>query len=262
MENKSQTLFLVLAAFFITNALLAELIGVKIFSFESTFGLPALGFGFLGYVLDLNFSAGVILWPAVFITTDIINEYFGKAGVRKISFVTVGCIIFAFAAIAIVRWLSPAEFWVQIGLQSSPGGDFDINYAFDKIFGQSLGIIVGSLIAFLIGQFLDVAVFQRLRKLTGEKAVWLRATGSTLVSQLVDSFVVLFVAFYILSPKGFSWELSQVFSVGTLNYIYKFIVAIALTPVIYIAHSLIDRYLGTEQAEKIKAKAASSTFIT
>ncbi len=65
------------------------------------------------------------------------------------------------------------------------------------IFRQGLWIIIGSMVAFLIGQVLDVLVFHRIKKITGEKRIWLRATGSTLVSQLVDSFVVLFIAFYV-----------------------------------------------------------------
>jgi hypothetical protein len=255
MISKKHYLFLVLSALFITNALLAELIGVKIFSLESTLGLGPASINIFGSLLSFNLSAGVILWPAVFITTDIINEYFGKRGVKAISYVTVGCIVFAFAAIAIVRWLSPAEFWLEIGASASPNGDFDINFAFGKIYGQSLGIIVGSLVAFLVGQLLDVAVFQRLKRLTGERMVWLRATGSTLVSQLVDSFVVLLIAFYILAPDGQQWEISQVISVGTLNYIYKFIVAIALTPLIYLAHHLIDKYLGHKKATEMKNAA-------
>ncbi len=90
--------------------------------------------------------------------------------------------------------------------------------------------------------------------------IWLRATGSTLVSQLIDSFVVLAIAFYILAPAESRWDFSQVLSVGSLNYIYKFIVAIALTPLIYLGHYLIDKYLGPEDAEKIKEQASSSTL--
>jgi uncharacterized integral membrane protein (TIGR00697 family) len=254
MENKKQTLFIILAAFFITNALLAEMIGVKIFSLESTLGLSPANLDIFGYLLSFDLSSGVILWPAVFLTTDIINEYFGYKGVRKISFITVGCIIFAFLAIAAVRALEPAQFWLDIGRQGSPGGDFDIDYAFGRIYGQSLGIIVGSIVAFLIGQLLDVYVFQRLKKLTGEKLIWLRATGSTLFSQSIDSFVVLAIAFYFLAPSGQQWDPLQVVSVGTLNYIYKFSIAIMLTPLIYLAHFIIDKYLG-DDAQRIKDEA-------
>ncbi len=260
MANKKQTLFVVLAAIFLTNAILAELIGVKIFSMETTLGLEPANINLLGYTLDFNLTAGVMIWPVVFITTDIINEYFGKKGVKKISFIAIGCISYAFLMIFLVTKLSPADFWLDVNNVDAEGNYFNMDFAFNKIYTQGLGIIVGSIIAFLIGQLLDVVIFQKLRKITGEKMIWLRATGSTLISQLIDSFVVLVIAFFILAPEGSRWELSQVLSVGSINYIYKFIIAILLTPAIYLGHYLIDQYLGKEEAEKIKQEAATSSF--
>lgn len=253
-------LFIILTAIFLTNAILAELIGVKIFSIESTLGLAPANINILGYSLDFNLTAGVMIWPVVFITTDIINEYFGKKGVKKISFIAIGCISYAFLMIFLVTMLSPADFWLEVNNKDAEGNYFNMNFAFNKIYTQGLGIIIGSIVAFLIGQLLDVVVFQKLRKMTGEKMVWLRATGSTLISQLVDSFVVLAIAFYILAPEGSRWQFSQVISVGSINYIYKFIVAILLTPAIYVGHYLIDQYLGKEQAKKIKLEASNSSF--
>ncbi len=253
--SKKQKLFILLTGVFLTNALLAELIGVKIFSGESTLGLNPAQIPLFGEsTLDFNLTAGVILWPVVFITTDIINEYFGKKGVKRISYLTVGCISFAFLAITVITALPPAQFWLDVNSATPSGESFDINYAFNKVYRQGAGIIVGSLVAFLIGQLLDVIVFQKLKRITGEKKIWLRATGSTLVSQLVDSFVVLFIAFYFLAPADSRWSVEQVTSVGIINYIYKFAIAILLTPVIYLAHYVIDRYLGSE-AELIKEKA-------
>jgi uncharacterized integral membrane protein (TIGR00697 family) len=126
--------------------------------------------------------------------------------------------------------------------------------AFAQIFGQGLWIILGSLVAFLIGQLLDVAVFHKLKSITGEKKIWLRATGSTLVSQFVDSFVVLIIAFKL----GADWSWALVLAVGFTNFFYKFFVAVVLTPVIYLAHNLIDRYLGKELADKMKNEASES----
>jgi uncharacterized integral membrane protein (TIGR00697 family) len=135
-----------------------------------------------------------------------------------------------------------------------PSGDqFDINYAFKTIFRQGLGIILGSLTAFLIGQLIDVFVFQKLRAATGSRMIWLRATGSTLVSQFIDSFVVLGIAFYVFG----NWSLSQIVAVGLINYIYKFSVAVLLTPVLYVAHEAIDRYLGKDMVEKMTKDASS-----
>src|SRR5690606_31340256 len=113
------------------------------------------------------------------------------------------------------------------------------------------GIILGSLIAFLMGQLIDVYIFQKLRKFTGGKMIWLRATGSTLVSQLIDSFVVLGIAFYIFG----NWTIEQVVAVGIINYLYKFIVAVLLTPLIYLGRGLIDRYLGKEFSERMTREA-------
>ncbi|MEO9804371.1 MAG: queuosine precursor transporter [Reichenbachiella sp.] len=258
--NKKTNLFLVLAGIFITSALLAEIVGVKIFSAEKTVGIESAQIKlFSDYILDFNLTAGVILWPIVFLTTDIINEYFGKTGVKKISFLTAGLISFAFLVIYIITILPPADFWMGIYKTDPDGNAFNIDYAFKAIFRQGLGIIIGSLIAFLIGQLLDVFVFQKLRKWTGSKMIWLRATGSTLISQFIDSFVVLFIAFYLLAPDHTQWPFSQVLAVGTINYIYKFAVAILLTPLIYLGHHLIDGYLGKENAELLTAEAAESS---
>lgn len=260
MKGKRQQLFVILASIFLTNAILAELIGIKIFSGEATLGLPPANIPLFGdFVLDFNLTAGVIIWPVVFLTTDIINEYFGKKGVRKISLIAVGCISYVFVVIYLITRLVPAEFWLDVNSTDASGNPFDINYAFNVIFRQGSGIIIGSLVAFLIGQLLDVFIFQKLRKYTGAKMIWLRATGSTLISQLIDSFVVLGIAFYILAPEGSRWSLEQLASVGTINYIYKFVVAIALTPLIYLAHNLIDRYLGRELSEEMQRNAAEGS---
>lgn len=258
--DKKTNLFIVLAGIFITNALVAELIGTKIFSLEASLGFPPAQINLLGdWVLDFNLTAGVILWPAVFITTDIINEYFGKEGVKRISYLTVIFISFAFIVINIITSLAPAQFWLDVNNKTDTGAYFDMNFAFNKVFLQGASIIIGSLVAFLVGQLLDVFVFHKLRKITGPKMLWLRATGSTLVSQLIDSFVVLFIAFYFLAPKEAQWSVSQVVSVGIINYIYKFIIALSLTPLLYIAHYLIDTYLGKEKSGQLMDEAADAS---
>jgi hypothetical protein len=121
--------------------------------------------------------------------------------------------------------------------------------AFNAIFGQGMRIIIGSLVAFFVSQLVDVAVFHKIKKLTGEKKVWLRATGSTLVSQLVDSYIVLFIAF----AGVFSWQ--QILAIGVVNYFYKAFMAIVLTPVIYLAEHRIEKYLGKDVTKKMKLAA-------
>ena len=111
----------------------------------------------------------------------------------------------------------------------------------------------------VLGQILDVVSFHRIKKITGEKAIWLRATGSTLISQLVDSFLVLFIAFYIgprvSSNQGAPWSLKLVLSICVGNYIYKFVIAIIMTPVIYWVHNWIEKYLGHDTAAAMKTAA-------
>jgi queuosine precursor transporter len=241
-NHKKNNLLLLLFGIFLTNAILAELIGVKIFSFEAALGMPPANIKLLDNLfLDFNLTAGVIIWPVVFVTTDVINEYFGKKAVKKISLLAAGLIAFSFLVISAVNYLPPAKFWLDVNNVDPSGNPFDINFAFAKVYQQGMGIIIGSLVAFVIGQLLDATIFQYLRRLTGNKQVWLRATGSTLVSQLLDSFLVLGIAFYIFGD----WSLNQVISVGIINYTYKFLMAIFLTPVIYLAHFVIDFYLGT-----------------
>jgi len=250
-QSKSTRLFLFLGFFFLTNALIAEFVGVKIFSLEQSLGLEPFAFSLLGESgLAFNLTAGVLLWPFVFVMTDLINEYFGKKVVKFLSYLTVGMILYAFAMIYFSIHLPPAGFWP--GSQSAHGVP-DLDRAFGAIFGQGLWIIAGSMVAFLIGQLLDVTVFQFVRRLTGDKALWLRATGSTLVSQLVDSFVVLFIAFYL----GAGWSLPLVLAVGLVNYAYKFSMAVLMTPLIYLAHARIDTYLGLELSEQMRAEASS-----
>lgn len=253
LGNRSTKLFIVLAGFFIANALIAEVIGVKIFSLEDTLGVPRAQVPLFGGEFSFHLTAGVLLWPVVFVMTDIINEYYGPRGVRFLSFLAVGLIVFSFVVYNAAIALKPSEYFTI-------GNDIaDANNAYRGIFGQGLWIIIGSMIAFLVSQFLDVLIFHRIKKATGEKSIWLRATGSTLVSQLIDSFVVLFIAFYvgkrIQTGQGDPWSLQQVLITGTGNYMYKFVVALLMTPVIYAVHILIEKYLGKEQASLMKQQA-------
>ena len=254
MNDKKSRLLLVLTGIFIVNALLAEIIGVKIFSLEALLGTGGAGLRVFGSdPLDFNLTAGVIIWPVVFVTTDIINEYFGPSGVRRVSWLTAGLILYAFLVITLVTRLPPAAFWLDLNSKDGAGNPLNINLAFSAIFRQGLGIIAGSLTAFLIGQLIDASVFSWLRRRTGERHIWLRATGSTLVSQLIDSFVVLWIAFHLFG----NWPLTLVVQVATINYLYKVVAALVLTPVLYVAHGLIDRYLGAGLAHALEATAAA-----
>ena len=251
LRARSTRLFVGLAAFFVGNAIVAEFVGVKIFALESTLGLPPFGWNLFGQQGSLSFTAGVLIWPIVFIMTDVINEYFGRRGVRFISFAAAAMITYAFVFAYAAIHLAPAEWWVGV---NADRGVPDMQAAYDTVFGQGLWTIGGSLVAFLIGQLIDVAIFHRIRNATGERWIWLRATASTAVSQLIDSFVVLYIAF-VLGPQ--QWPISLFLAVGTVNYCYKMAMAVLLSPLIYVVRARIERYLGHAEAARLKAEAAA-----
>ena len=213
-----------MAGIFITNALVAELIGGKLI-----------------HIGPFIMSIGIIPWPIVFLTTDLINEYYGKAGVRKLSLITASLISYAFVILLIAIKIPAAA-----GI--SPVSDSQ----FYAVFGQSLWIIVGSIIAFLTSQYIDVFIFWFLRNKTGVKMIWLRTTGSTIVSQLVDSFLILGIAFWL--PGKMTTE--NFINAAFTGYVFKLIIAILLTPLIYLGHSLINKYLAKEEAYEIIHKSA------
>lgn len=249
LKDRATKLFVIFAAFFVANALIAECIGGKIFSLEKVFGIAPFNFTIFGQTgIAFNLTCGVLLWPLEFVMTDIVNEYYGPKAVKRISYIAVGLISYAFLMFYLSIGLPPADFWYGSGIAI---GIPDMSKAYNGIFGQGMWIIVGSLIAFLVSQIVDVTIFHKIKKVTGEKKVWLRATGSTLVSQLIDSFIVLFIAFKI--GRDWSWQL--VLAICLVNYIYKFTVAILLTPLIYFAERKIDAYLGKEKSIAMKREA-------
>ncbi|MBW0178418.1 queuosine precursor transporter [Sediminibacterium sp.] len=249
LKDKPTKLFISIAAFFVANALIAECIGGKIFSLEKIFGWEPADMTIFGQTgLSFNLTCGVLLWPLEFVITDIVNEYYGPKAVKRISYTAVVLISYAFIMFYAAMNIPPADFWIS---SRQAEGIPNMQDAFGGIFGQGMWIILGSLTAFLVSQIVDVTVFHQIKKRTGQKWVWLRATGSTFVSQLVDSFIVLFIAFKI--GNGWSWKL--VLAICVVNYLYKFTMAILLTPVIYLAEKQIDRYLGEETARKMKLQA-------
>jgi len=251
LNDRAARLLVVLAGFFVCNALIAEFIGVKVFSLEDTLGLAPFNWRLFGQEGSLSFTAGVLVWPIVFIMTDVINEYYGRKGVRFLSFLTVALILYAFLFAYLAIALAPAGWWAKVAVDA---GVPDLQVAFAYVYGQGLWTIAGSVIAFLIGQLIDVTVFRHIRRRTGERFIWLRATGSTAISQLVDSYVVLYIAF-VIGPQ--QWPESLFLAVGTVNYCYKLAAAILLIPLIYACRTAIEAYLGAEAASRLKAAAAT-----
>lgn len=252
VDSRATRLFVVLACFLIGDAIIAEFVGVKIFALEKTLDIDEFNWNLFGQQGSLSFTAGVLLWPIVFVVTDIINEYFGPRGVRFVSFLAVGLISYAFLAAYLAITLAPAEWWVGVNAER---GVPNMQAAFANVFGQGMWTIVGSITAFLVGQLIDVTVFHAIRRRTGERFVWARATGSTLVSQGFDSFIVLYIAF-VLGPQ--KWSIELFLAVGTVNYAYKALMALLMTPVIYLTRRLIRNYLGTEGARALQLAASRS----
>ena len=213
-QRRKDIIYVVLAGIFITNALVAELIGGKLI-----------------HVGNTVMSLGILPWPIVFITTDLINEYFGEKGVKKLSFITAGLIAYTF-------------FLLLIGLQipAVKGDGLITDEQFTAVFGQSMWIIVGSITAFLVSQLIDVTIFHFVKNRTGKKMIWLRSTGSTVISQFFDSFIVLGIAFWLPGKID-----TKMFVASALTgYTVKLLIAVGLTPFIYLGHYLIEKYLAKD----------------
>lgn len=220
--SRRDLLFLTLGGFFLTNAILGEVTGGKLFVAPGSKGLVDGG---------VALSIGVLMWPVVFITTDLVNEYFGEAGVRRLTWLGLAMISYAFLVLRLALWL-PFE---------TPPFGVPLD-AFEKVVSTSTWMIVGSLLAFVSSQILDLTLFQAFKARTGSSMLWLRATGSTAVSQLVDSYVVAIVGFVVPGQA----TLGQVVPLAGANYLYKLSIAILITPLLYLAHAAIDRWLAGE----------------
>lgn len=217
LPSRRDTVFLVLAGIFFTNAILGELIGGKLFHAG-------------GYLI----SVGVLPWPVVFITTDLINEYFGPRAVRRLTLLAIVLILYAFLVL-----------YAAMEITASPVSPVD-DSSFRKVFGQSMWIIIGSVSAFAISQLVDALVFVFARAQTQGKLLWLRAVGSTVVSQLIDTFVINTIAFW-LPGKLTS---NQVLELSITNYGYKFLVAVATLPFIYLGHGVVTKYINSPHERK------------
>ena len=212
-QRRKDIVYVILAGIFITNAIVAELTGGKLID---VFGVPM--------------SIGILPWPIVFITTDLINEYFGEKGVKKLSLITAGLIVYTFIILF---------FAIRI---PSTGISSVSTEQFTAVFGQSQLIIVGSIAAFLVSQLIDVSIFHFVKNRTGNKMIWLRSTGSTVISQLFDSFIVLGIAFYL---PGIMDAKTYIIS-GFTGYSVKLVIAVLMTPMIYLGHYLIKKYLAKD----------------
>ena len=221
-------LYLWLAAIYITSLVLANIIGVKLFTFP-------LELGPLG-TLSVEHTMGMLPFPITFLLTDLINEYYGKRGARRVVYVALAMAAFAWVMIWISRKVPTLE-----GIPGTATSE-----AFENVFGAASLMYIASLIAFLCGSLLDIFLFGFFKRLTNGRMVWLRATGSTIISQLFDSFVVTFVFFLFIpvlrggEPAAVGW----IFGTALTGYILKFVLAVLVTPLIYVGRWIIREWFG------------------
>jgi uncharacterized integral membrane protein (TIGR00697 family) len=223
-NQRRQWLFVFLAGLFVTNAVTAELISNKLIEIPVSFDLGDLKFGPFVTIV------GVIPWPVVFILTDLLNEFYGEKAVRRLSWITSILIAYCFIIVSIALSLPAKEI---------PGSTLATDAEFSKVFGQAQMVIIGSIAAFLFSQLLDATLFQWIKRKTGNRYIWLRSTGSTVISQMVVTIAVLYIGFVLPGAISFG----DFLSIAPTNYFLKLLIAISLTPLIYLGHYLVKKYL-------------------
>ena len=224
-NERRQWLFIVLVGLFITSAVTAELISNKLIEIPLIFSFGDQEIG------PFTTIVGVIPWPIVFILTDLMNEFYGEKAVRRVSWITAALITYCFIIVSLA---------LNFPAKEIPGSNLATDVEFTKVFGQAQMVIVGSIAAFLLSQLLDATLFHWIKRKTGNKYIWLRSTGSTIISQFFDTLVVLYIGFVL--PGNLS--MTDFWNVAPTNYILKLLIAISLTPLIYLGHYLVKRYLN------------------
>lgn len=224
MNGRRQWLFVFLAGLFVTNAITAELISNKLIEIPISFSINGNKIGPFVTIV------GVIPWPVVFIITDLLNEFYGEKAVRRISWITAILIAYCFIIVSIA---------LQLPAKEILGSSLATNAEFGKVFGQAQAVIIGSIAAFLLSQIMDATLFHWIKRKTGNRYIWLRSTGSTVISQMVDTIVVLYIGFVLTGAI----TMNDFFNIAPTNYLLKLGIAILLTPVIYLGHYLVRKYL-------------------
>lgn len=224
-----QKVYLWLTGLFVACLLIADVIGVKLFEIP----LP---FEIFGYK-SVEHSCGMLTFPITFILGDVINEYYGKAAAKQTVYIGLAMSILTFTVINFAQVLPFLDAPYNVSEDS-----------FNMIFGSSKMLYIASLCAYTLGNLTDIWLFGIIKKATGGKNLWLRATGSTVLSQLLDSFVVTYLAFGIgktlTGQPGAS--ISQVLNIAVTGYGLKFFLALCVTPIIYITRDLLHNKFGLE----------------
>lgn len=225
--DRRVALFVYLCAIFVASLVLGDLIGGKAFVVHIPLG---------GLAYDQPVSVGLFAFPVTFLLTDIVNEFYGRAGARFLTFLGMWMAIFAFIVLNVSQ------------LPHAEPHSYLADFEFNKVFGTGGTLFIASIIAYLCGQFLDIYVFQFWKALTESKHLWLRATGSTLASQVIDTFVINVLFWWAIPrlmhnhPRDMDWVTRK--SVG--EYLIKFVIALALTPAVYGLHTFVVKRFGIE----------------
>lgn len=212
-------LFLSLTAVFVTSLVVGDLIGGKLM------GVPL--FGQVHYL-----SVGFIPFPITFLLTDLLNEFYGKRAARTVTWVGFGMAVFTLVVVTV----AVAMPWHPDTLQ--PGWTGLTPSTFDAVFASGRRILIASMTAYVVAQLIDIAVFHRLKSLTKGKLLWVRATGSTVISQLIDTIVI----------QSLVWsgnlDVPRLTNLIITSWVGKVFIAVLLTPLIYAGHALVQRVLG------------------
>lgn len=247
-SGRSLGLLLLLCGLFTGFYVTGDLIGAKLFSF-TVFGLAPRDLG-LGTGDVFIMTAGTLAFPLTFLLTDIVNEYYGRSVVRALTIVAITVLLVLQPVVVATVAVPTVSFNPAVSAEQ-------MEASVRNVLAPAWAIVVGSIAAFALGQWLDVLLFARLRRLTGSRALWLRAQASTFGSQLVDSFVVIFVAF-VLIPAALGqdpWPLGNATQVSTTNYVVKVGIAIASTPLLYLVHLGVVAWLGRSEATRLQGQA-------
>lgn len=221
----NQLVFGIMTSIFVACLLVANLTGALLIDVPLPWGTVQV------------ISGGILTFPITFLLTDMINEFYGETGAKQITWLGF-VMVLGFAGLFQVMQQLPVSTHTVLQLET-----------FTKVITPFTNMIQASLLAYIVGQFLDIALFRLFKHLTGNKWLWMRATGSTLISQLFDSFIVTFVAFWGTLP------VEQIMAVGQGNYLVKVLAAILITPLLYLGHRLVFRLLGQQSATAIIAEA-------
>lgn len=228
MLDRGQALYVWLAGAMTASLLVSDVLGVKLFDFAFAGalveGVPILD-GHLAH------TCGMLTFPLTFLITDLVNDYYGRQAARRLTWLSLAMGFLAFLVINVALAMPRMDAPFNIGED-----------AFRSVFANSRWMYLASLTAYVIGQMLDIGLFSAFKRLTGGRMIWLRATGSTVVSQMFDSLVVSSIYFGgVLGAPPL-----EILRLAATGYLLKFLLAVAVTPLIYAGHALIEGLFGLQ----------------